>query len=90
MNWAKDENAEVYGSARVGGGNPKSVWWNDQVKAAVRRKEAAWKELLGARTEDARERCLEVYKEEKRNVERCIYQARRRSKNSLEGRRMKM
>ena len=42
---------------------------NDQVKAAVKRKE-----VLGARDEDARERCLQVYKEEKRGVKRCIYQ----------------
>ena len=25
-------------SVRVGGKNPKSVWWNDDIKAAVRRK----------------------------------------------------
>ena len=24
---------------RVGGKNPKSVWWNDEIKAAVRKKE---------------------------------------------------
>ena len=30
---------EVCGSLRVGGENPKCVWWNDEVKAAVRRKE---------------------------------------------------
>ena len=34
--------------------------------------ETAWKEVLGARDEDAKERCLEVYKEEKRKVKRCI------------------
>ena len=28
---------------RVGGKNPKSVRWNDKIKAAVKRKEAAWK-----------------------------------------------
>ena len=28
-----------------GGENPKSVWWNEEVKAAVRRKEAAWKDV---------------------------------------------
>ena len=52
---------EVCDSVRVGGGNTKSVWWNDQVKAAVKRKEDAWNEVLGARDEDARERCLEAY-----------------------------
>ena len=28
-----------------GGKNPKNLWVNDEVKAAVRRKEAAWKVL---------------------------------------------
>ena len=43
--------------------------------------------MLGARDEDARERCLEVYKEEKGKVKRCIYH----SKNEVQkqfGRRM--
>ena len=30
---------EVCGSVGVGGKNPKSVWWNDEIKAAVKRKE---------------------------------------------------
>ena len=51
---------EVCGSVRVRGENPKNTWWNNQVKAAVKRKKA-----LGARDEDARERCLEVYKDKK-------------------------
>ena len=34
-----------------------SVWWNDGVKAAGERKE-----LLGARDEVAKERCMEAYK----------------------------
>ena len=37
---------EVCGSVRVGGGSPKSVWCYNEVKAAVKRKEAAWKEVL--------------------------------------------
>ena len=28
------------------GKNPKSVWWNDEIKAAATRKEAAWKGVL--------------------------------------------
>ena len=35
---------EVCGSVKVGG----SVWWNDEIKAAVRIKEAAWKGVLAA------------------------------------------
>ena len=48
---------EVCGSVKVGVGNPKSVWWNDEVKAAVKRKE-----VLGTRDEDAKKKkkCLEV------------------------------
>ena len=36
---------EVFGSVRVGGGNPKSVWWNEHVKDAVKRKEDAFGSL---------------------------------------------
>ena len=39
---AMTENArEVCGSVRVGGKNSKSLLWNDEVKSAIRRKEAA-------------------------------------------------
>ena len=45
MKHAMVESArEVCGSEQVRGRNPKSVWWNDQVKAAIKRKE-----VLGAR-----------------------------------------
>ena len=47
--------------------------WLSAVKAAVKRKVAAWKEVLEARDEDAKESCLNVYKEEKIKVKRCIY-----------------
>ena len=44
LKWAIVGSArEVCNSVRVRGKNPKSVWWNDEIKAAVRRKEAAWK-----------------------------------------------
>ena len=42
------------GLVRVGSGNSKSVWWNDQIKTVLKRKE-----VLGARDEDVIERCLE-------------------------------
>ena len=57
---------------RVGGKNPKNVWWNDVVKSAVERKE-----VLGLRDEVAKDRCIEIYKEEKRKVKRCINQIRK-------------
>ena len=43
----------------------KIVWWNNQVKGEVKRMEATWKEVLGDREEEAKERCLEVYKEKR-------------------------
>ena len=43
---------EVCVSVRVGENNPKSVWWNDEAKAVVRRKGAAWKEVLATSDED--------------------------------------
>ena len=76
---------EVCGILQVGIGNPKSMWLNDQVKAAVKRKEDGWKEILGARDEDVQERCLEVYKEEKRKVKGAFIKERR-SYNSFKGR----
>ena len=42
----------------------------------VKIKESAWKEVLVARDEDAKERCLKVYKEEKRKAKRYIYQSK--------------
>ena len=63
---------------RVGGKNPKRVWWNNEIKAVVRRKEATWKEVLAASDEEVKERCMEAYREEKRKVKRCIYQSRKK------------
>ena len=52
----------------MGGKNPKSVWWSDEIKAAVRRKEDAWKRVLAASDEENKVRCMEAYREEKRKV----------------------
>ena len=56
------------------GTTPKSVWWNDEIKDAVRRKEDAWKGVLAASDEETKESCIEAYREEKRKVKRCIIQ----------------
>ena len=72
---------------QVGGGNPKSGRCNDELRDAVKRKEDAWKKVLGASDDCARERCLEVYKAEKRKVKRCIYQSKRKVKEQI-GRKM--
>ena len=53
-----------------------SLWWSDEIKAAVRRKEAALKGVLAASEEEAKERCMEAYREKKRKVKRCIIQSK--------------
>ena len=45
---------------RVRGKNLKSVRWNDEVKTVVRRKEAAWKEVLEASDEVKRKMNVSV------------------------------
>ena len=56
VKWAMVEvyEKELCSSVRVEGKNPKSVWWN-KIKAAVRRMEAAWKEVLAASNEETEE-----------------------------------
>ena len=50
--WVKramvESTREVCGLVRVRGKTPKGVWWNDEIKAAVRKNEAAWKKVLAA------------------------------------------
>ena len=48
------------------------MWWNGEVKAAIRRKEVS-----AASDEEAKERCMEAYKGE-RKVKRCIYQSKKK------------
>ena len=57
---------------RVGGKNPKIVWWSYEVKATFKRKE-----VLGARGEDVKERCMEANKEEKKKIKRCKNQSKK-------------
>ena len=45
-----------------GGENPKNAFWNGVVKDAVKRKEATWREVLGATDEVAKDRYMEVNK----------------------------
>ena len=53
------------------------MWRNDEIKAAVRRKEAAWKGVFAASDEETKERCMEAYRE-KTKVKRCIIQSKRK------------
>ena len=41
-----ESTRKVCGSVKEGEKNSKSVWWKDKVNAEVKRKEAAWKEML--------------------------------------------
>ena len=75
---------------RYVGKRPYNVWWTDVVKDAVERKDSARKDVLGARDEVAKDRCIEVYKEEKRKVKRCIYHNKKEANEHLEGRRIEM
>ena len=69
---------EVCDSVRVGGKTQKSVGWNDVIKAAVRRKEAAWKRVLESSDEETKETRMEAYREEKRKVKRRIIQNKKK------------
>ena len=43
-----------------------------------RRKETTWKEMLAASDDEAKERCMEAYTEEKRKVKRGINQSKKK------------
>ena len=79
VKWVVVESArKVCGSLRVEGKNPKCVWWDDEVKAAVRRKEAAWREVLTASDEESREICMKAYIVEKKMAKRCTYSIKKK------------
>ena len=59
---------ELCGSVKGGVKNPKRVWWVDKVKAAVRKKKAACKEVLAASDEITKQRYMKTYREENRKV----------------------
>src|SRR5678816_3363100 len=77
----------VCGCAKVGSKNVSCEWWNEEVMQVVKSKKEAWLNVLKANDEDSKERCLEVYKEEKRNTKRCIHR-RKEEVNEQFGRRM--
>ena len=55
-----ESGREVCGSVRVGEEKPKECVVERYIRAAVRRKEAAWKEVLAASDEATKERCMEA------------------------------
>ena len=50
---------------KFGEKNPKSVRWNDEVKPAVRRKEAALKEMLENKVVEIRKFQKDIYQSKK-------------------------
>ena len=50
------------------------MWWNDEVKAEVRREEDAWKEVLAASDLEAKERYMEAYRKKKKGLKMYIYE----------------
>ena len=58
------------------GKNPKSVWWNNEINAAVRRKEVDWKEVFAASDEEAKERCMEAYREKRETLKGLCIRAK--------------
>ena len=49
--WGKE--SKECGSMMAGEKNPKSVWWNDEIKATVKRKVTAWKKAQAVSSEEA-------------------------------------
>ena len=62
------------------------AWWKEPKEymvAAIEREEVTWKEELGARDENVKERRMEVYKEGKRKVKRCLYKSKMKVNEQL-------
>ena len=72
-----DSVSEVCGLMRMRGKKPKNVWQNDVVKAEIERKKAGWQEVLGARVEFAKDRCMKIYEEEKKGSNVYISEQKR-------------
>ena len=58
-----DNKRDVCGLMRMWGKNLTSMWQNEEVKAVVEIKEAAWQEVMGARDKVAKDRSLQGRKE---------------------------
>ena len=57
------------------------MWWNDEVKAAIRRKEATWREVLAASND-----VWKLIKKKRKRLKGIHIRAKRNLMNSFEGR----
>ena len=69
---------EVCGSVKVGEKNPESIWWNDEVKAVVGRKEATWKEVLTASDKEAKEDVWKLTNKKRERLKGAYSRAKRK------------
>ena len=85
VEWDEDNNVEhMWEQVKMGNGGKykRSMWLSksqgkkpkvcgqNKIKAAVTRKEVAWKGVLAASDEETKGRCMGVYREEKRKVKK--------------------
>ena len=56
----------------------REVWLREGGRKVPKECGVKWKEMLEACDEEAKERCMESYREEKRKVKRCIYQSKKK------------
>ena len=78
---------EVCGCVKIGNMNVKSELWSEEVKQAVERKKVAFLNVLKANDVISKERCMDVYREERKKTKRCI-SMRKREVNEQFGKKM--
>ena len=55
-----------------------SVWWNDEIKASVTRKEVAWKGVLAASDEERQERLWKRTERRRERLKDALFGAKRK------------
>ena len=70
--------------------NRKSKWWNDEVKVAVERQEAALKDMLGGMGETTNENIWKFIKKKTEELKDAYITVKWKKISSLEGRRIRM
>ena len=69
---------ELCGTVRVRKNKQKVSGAMAQLKLHFQSKEAAWKNILGAKYETVKERCMDINKEDNRKVERCKQESKKK------------